>query len=484
LRLQTKHQTPKMRFMNYANMLCKVMNEILIFATNQNNFLKEDFELKRPFFKSTKLSFSKTVSMLLTGFNASYNISAFTIAGGVSASSLCEARYKLKASIFSKINAFFIQTIKNNPIFNSRFKDKYRILAVDGTTSLLPDNKLVRASFGTGSNQHKEYAMAQIVVMVDVLNDWVFGSAIKAYKTAETEVAKTLMFNQTNGTRFTKAFSDIYVLDKLYGATSLFYQFSREKKYFITPLKEAFSKLVTAFEESSETSGLVTLKLSERAVTDLKKIGHKVSKKTTIELRLVKGTDMNGLPLTIATNILDNQEITDDEIRELYSLRWGVETTIGRIKNVLRLAHYSGKTPLSIEQDFCRKIFLYNLSMLIYTICNFLIKEQESIILENASEEILKEKEKHISELPGNKRVKKQTTRKMANFVVCKELAIMAVEEFMEQGKITPEIAMKYIQIGVRYSLANKPKRSFDRVFKSIFIRGRIFHYMNFKMNT
>jgi hypothetical protein len=460
------------------------MNEILIFSTNRNNFLKEDFKQERSFSRLRKLSFEKVVSMLLTDFNASYNTIAFKMAGGVSASSLCESRYKLKSSIFTKINAFFTKRINQEPILNKRFKDKYRVLAVDGTTSLLPDNEVVREVFGTGSNQHKEYAMAQIVVLVDVLNDWIFESAIKKYKTAETDVAKSLIFDPTSETNKGESFSDIYVLDKLYGSTKLFFQFANEKKYFVTPLKQAFSNAVTAFEESLETSCLMTLKLSERAVTDLKKLGHDVSKKTTLELRLVKGIDMTGNPLTIATNIVDNQEVTDDEIRGLYKLRWGVETAIDRVKNILRLAHYSGHTPLAVEQDFYSKIFLYNLSLLIHTISNLSIQEKETAILNNADKELLEKENERISKLPENKRIKEQITRKIANFVVGKELAIMAIEEFMRHGKIDPEVVQKYVQIGVRYSLINKPKRSFERIFKSIFIRGRIFHYFNFKMNS
>jgi hypothetical protein len=47
------------------------MNEILIFSTNRNNFLKEDFKQERSFSRLRKLSFEKVVSMLLTDFNAS-----------------------------------------------------------------------------------------------------------------------------------------------------------------------------------------------------------------------------------------------------------------------------------------------------------------------------------------------------------------------------------------------------------------------------
>jgi hypothetical protein len=469
--------------MNHANMLCKVMNKILIFATNQNNFSEEDFALKTSFSRTRKISFLKIVSTLLSSFNSSYNIEAFNISGGVSASSLCDSRYKIKSSVFSKISTHLIKTIINEPLLNKRFKGKYRVLAVDGTTSLLPDNQSIRKSFGTGKNQHKDYPMAQVAHMVDVLNDWIIGGLIVPYKTAETEAAYNLIFNQ-DALQNTEGFTEIYTLDKLYGSTALFYELQKKEKYFIIPLKKVFSSIVTEFEQSSATSCLVELSLSGRAMSDLKKKKYEVSKETRLKLRLVKGIDSTGDPVTLITNIIDNQEISDDDIRGLYGLRWGVETAFDRIKNILRLAHYSGNTPEAIKQDFHRKICLYNLSILLLSVSNLSIQEKEKLEQNNASEEILENEKKRISQLPQNKQLKEQTTRQIANFVVCKDLAIMAIEEFAEHGTINIDSAQKYIKIGARYSMSNKPKRSFKRVFKAIFIRGRIVYYSNFKMNS
>ncbi len=138
---------------------------------------------------------------------------------------------------------------------------------MDGTTSLLPDNQSIRKSFGTGKNQHKDYPMAQVAHIVDVLNDWIIGGSIVPYKTAETEAAYNLIFNQ-DALQNTEAFTEIYTLDKLYGSIALFYEFQKKEKYFIIPLKKVFSNIVTEFEQSSATSCFIELPLSGRAMSD------------------------------------------------------------------------------------------------------------------------------------------------------------------------------------------------------------------------
>ena len=60
---------------------------------------------------------------------------------------------------------------------------------------------------------------------------------------------------------------------------------------------------------------------------------------------------------TLVTNIYDNT-ITPSKFKELYFLRWGVESKYKELKNSLKIEEFSGTKPIAIEQDFYASIYL------------------------------------------------------------------------------------------------------------------------------
>jgi hypothetical protein len=47
-------------------------------------------------------------------------------------------------------------------------------------------------------------------------------------------------------------------------------------------------------------------------------------------------------------------------LKHLYHLRWNIEEAYKKYKELLELSNYSGKTALSIKQDFYAKVFMMN----------------------------------------------------------------------------------------------------------------------------
>jgi len=58
---------------------------------------------------------------------------------------------------------------------------------------------------------------------------------------------------------------------------------------------------------------------------------------------------------TLLTNLF---EISTEELPELYAKRWGIETAYGRLKNIVCLENFSGRTENAIMQDFWASIVL------------------------------------------------------------------------------------------------------------------------------
>ncbi len=67
---------------------------------------------------------------------------------------------------------------------------------------------------------------------------------------------------------------------------------------------------------------------------------------------------LNGILLS---NIFDD-DFTPEDFKELYHLRWGIETKYDDVKNKLKSESFSGTGPLAIRQDFFATMFLNNLA--------------------------------------------------------------------------------------------------------------------------
>jgi len=77
-------------------------------------------------------------------------------------------------------------------------------------------------------------------------------------------------------------------------------------------------------------------------------------------VRVIKIVLPSGEIEQLITNI-PQEEFTQEEFEKLYFLRWPVETKYNTIKNKLALESFSGKTVISVEQDFYATMYLANL---------------------------------------------------------------------------------------------------------------------------
>ena len=80
-----------------------------------------------------------------------------------------------------------------------------------------------------------------------------------------------------------------------------------------------------------------------------------------ISLRMVKILLENGSLEVLATN-LPQTEFHTEEIKELYHMRWGIETAYETLKSRLQLGNFTGTKPILLLQDIYSTIYLSNLA--------------------------------------------------------------------------------------------------------------------------
>jgi hypothetical protein len=82
-----------------------------------------------------------------------------------------------------------------------------------------------------------------------------------------------------------------------------------------------------------------------------------VTLKNGVSVRIIKFELNNGEIETLATNLFD---LDMQDIIEIYTLRWGIETMYFKFKQELCVEKFSGKTANSIRQDFWASMVLLN----------------------------------------------------------------------------------------------------------------------------
>jgi hypothetical protein len=81
---------------------------------------------------------------------------------------------------------------------------------------------------------------------------------------------------------------------------------------------------------------------------------------TALKLRLIR-IENDGKLAVLITSLIDRQQYPIDLFNDLYHKRWPVEEDYKTIKCRLELENFSGKSALSVYQDFYAKVFSKNL---------------------------------------------------------------------------------------------------------------------------
>lgn len=277
--------------------------------------------------------------------------------------------------------AFSLQRTKLNPLFFAVwnrwlvncFYEHYgtkvkrwrgfRLQAVDGSRAYLVNRKDVVDHFGTQSNQHVGVPMAQVMQVQDILNDITVWGDI--YPVRESE--QTIM-----NSRVHHLYEDsLTIFDRGYPSFTLMYLMINEEtpRHFVIRCKVGFNNEVKQFVKSRKSSKVIELRATSAAIATLRENGYIVTAATTIKIRLVKIKLPNGEVEILLTNLYDEKLFTLADLKQLYGMRWRIETTYGKQKNQQQMEQFSGHRVICIQQDYGAGLFVANLQSLIEKQC-------------------------------------------------------------------------------------------------------------------
>ena len=267
----------------------------------------------------------------------------------VTAAAFFKARLKFSASAFIDLNKdvtqHFYQTVNADTWYG------HRVLAVDGVKYHLPDEDAIHAEFGGQSNQHPdEVPMALGSALYDIHQKIIIDAQLFPYRSDERAIA----FKHLEATQV----GDVILYDRGYPAFWLMAAHQQYQRDWCMRVKADFNTEVSQFVASGDTQQIVTLTASDEARRKCLDKGLPVKPQT---VRLIRITVKNKVYF-LMTNLLDTHRYPIRAFKALYHLRWQIEEGYKRQKSWLEIENFTGKSVLSVRQDYHARILSLNLT--------------------------------------------------------------------------------------------------------------------------
>jgi len=139
--------------------------------------------------------------------------------------------------------------------------------------------------------------------------------------------------------------------------------------------KSSFKQAQQLFKQHFIYSKTVTL----TALGDVRKKCRRLGLPETITVRFVRVGLSTGEVEVLVTSLLDGDKYTAQRLKELYHLRWGIETFFGVLKERLKIDNFTGKTVIAIEQDFFATLFMVGLESMVTQNADFYLFKNSSL---------------------------------------------------------------------------------------------------------
>lgn len=326
------------------------------------------------FSRNRILTFQRLVLFLLHTVKRSLNVELMYFFENLSLCPACskqafsKQRRKLKASFFHDWNRQLVQSFYRHYRGQYACWKGFRLLAVDGSTVALPATQQMKDTYGyTQNHTTTQVPMARLCVLYDVLNGIALQGCLHAFNKAERDSFLPILQTQDVS-------DSLLLFDRGYPSYWFIWQLVEKGARFVIRAQFNTSKVIQNFIESQQTDIITMLCASCKSLKKMKDMGIPVSKNDTIQVRLVKIILPTGETEVLITNLYDNRLYSAKDLKQVYNLRWGIETYYGYIKEELQLGQFSGITPVCIEQDFAANLFLFNLQSLIEKQCKPTLK--------------------------------------------------------------------------------------------------------------
>jgi hypothetical protein len=271
----------------------------------------------------------------------------------MTASAYSQARYKLKHTAFIELNKVAVVDVLYSDNDYKTFWG-FRVLGIDGSKIVLPDNEAIREEFGTISwtngktaeiQGERPYALAS--VLYDVLNRVALDATLGKAKAYEIDLAVGHLSHTQAG--------DLMVMDRNYPSYRMLAEMCTSQRDFVVRCSlSSFAVARQMLKGEGSDSQIVTLTPCAGQMPSIRELNLPLS----LEVRFVRVRLSTGEYEVLVTSLLDEVLYPTVGFLELYYLRWGIETFYGLLKTRLELENFTGIGAEAVRQDFHATVYL------------------------------------------------------------------------------------------------------------------------------
>ena len=226
-----------------------------------------------------------------------------------------------------------------------------RLIAMDGTDIALENSDELKEAFGC-SGPKRDAATALGSLAYGPLDHAIYDCQIAPYATDERELAKLHMARLLElGLR-----GSLLLFDRWYPSAEFLAYTQNAGFFYVMRVRKKWNLQADAIQ----TEGRITLSRQNQA----------------LQIRVLKVEIPGGTTETLLTNLPETL-LPRENAAELYFKRWAVETAFDTLKSKLQLENFSGKTEVSVRQDFYATVYLAGFVMICAEDANKIIEHAD-----------------------------------------------------------------------------------------------------------
>ena len=401
--------------------------------------------------RNRKFPFKKMVSSILAFRGGTLNreiMDFFGLDPSIgSSSAFIQQRAKILPEAFECLFHYFTSKVDESKLYRG-----LRLLAVDGSDLQIAANPNDPESYYPGVNGQKAYNLLHINAMYDLLQHTYTDAVIQKSRNSDESGALTDMVDRSDIKQA------ILLADRNYESYNNLAHIQEKGWYFLIRIKDNTKGITSGLllpnkdeydvpfqihltrKQTNSIKQLLKDKNHYKLVASTQRFDYlpQTSRKYDpavfydLSFRIVRFPLSDTMCETIITN-LDAEKYPLSEIKRLYAMRWGIETSFRNLKHTLGLLHLHAKKVEFILQEIFAKLTMYNFCELI-TQSVVIQQEQKKyaykvnfsdavhicfeFFLKNVPPPVVEAKlMKYISPIrPGRKDTRKQTQKPAVSF--------------------------------------------------------------------
>ena len=341
------------------------------------------FDSGKYFIRKRKLPFETVIKTIIGMESKSLTnemIDAFEAEPSMpTASAFVQQRCKIKPEAFKTIFDGFTSKLV------SKKEDELRILAIDGSDVQIATNPNDRSSYYPGANGQKPYNLLHLNALFDLTHKIYTDSVIQGRMDLNEHSALQEMVDRSS---IKKA---LVIADRGYESYNNMAHIKEKGWYFLIRIKDGVNGIKNGLElPACDVFDVpISLKLSRKQTNEMKeryikdKNHYKLIPHSTsfdyLDIKLRKSDPLQYYELdfrvvrfkisdesyeTVLTN-LDIDKYPPNTLKELYSSRWGIETSFRDLKYTIGMLDFHSKKVMCIHQEIYAHLIMYNFAEMI-----------------------------------------------------------------------------------------------------------------------